>query len=319
MLSRRHLRVKVLQALYAFFKSDNDRLDVGEKHLFISIDKLYDLCIYQLSVLIEVVDFAKVRSEEAKHKHFPTKDDLNPNTKFVDNQFIKKLSCNRDYLRKSEALKINWADETEMIRKVYVKIKDSDEYAAYMNSGQSSFNEDKEFIIKVFKKHISKLDALVYFYEERSIYWADDYHTATSLVVKMINAFSEKSDEFLKLPNIFKTSDVEDDEDRAFTKRLFHKTILHSDEYDKLITEKTVNWEFDRIAAMDILILKMALAELFEFPSIPIKVTMNEYIELAKYFSTPKSSTFVNGILDKMISEYTAENKIKKTGRGLMQ
>jgi len=319
MLSRRQLRVKVLQSLYAFIQSDNDRLEVGEKKLFISIDKLYELCFWQLAILVEVVGFAKTRSEEAKLKHFPSENDLNPNTKFIDNLFIKKLINNREFQKQCDLYKINWSEETEMIRRLYVRIKDSNDYLDYMNSGESSFVEDSEFIIKAFKKHIIKSDSLRNFYEDQSIYWTDDYHNATSLVVKMINVITEDSDEYLKLPRIIKTSGDVDDEDRTFTKLLFHKTILKSEYYEKLITEKAVNWEFDRIASMDILILKMALAELLEFPSIPIKVTLNEYIELAKYFSTPKSSTFVNGILDKLISELNKEKKIEKTGRGLME
>ncbi len=319
MLSRRQLRVKVLQSLYAFIQSDNDRLEMGEKKLFISIDKLYELCFWQLAIIVEVVEFAKKRSEEAKLKHFPSEEDLNPNTKFIDNLFIKKLTDNRDFQKQCELYKVNWSDESEMIRRLYIRVKESKDYAEYMNSGDSSFVEDSEFIIKAFKKQIAKSDSLRNFYEDESIYWTDDYHNATSLVVKMINVISEELDEYLKLPRIIKTTGEVDDEDRTFTKLLFHKTILKSDYYEELITEKAVNWEFDRIASMDILILKMALAELLEFPSIPIKVTLNEYIELAKYFSTPKSSTFVNGILDKLISELNKGKKIKKSGRGLME
>jgi len=319
MLSRRQLRVKVLQSLYAFIQSDNDRLEVGEKKLFISIDKLYELCFWQLAILVEVAEFAKTRSEEAKLKHFPSANDLAPNTKFIDNLFIKKLIDNREFQKKCEFYKVNWSEEKEMIRRLYVRVIESKDYTEYMSSGESSFSEDKEFIIKTFKKHIAKSDSLRNYYEDQSIYWTDDYHNATSLVVKIINVISEDSDEYLKLPRIIKTTGEVDDEDRTFTKLLFHKTLLKSDYYEELITEKAVNWEFDRIASMDILILKMALAELLDFPSIPIKVTLNEYIELAKYFSTPKSSTFVNGILDKLIAELNKEKKIKKTGRGLME
>lgn len=319
MLSRRQLRIKVLQSLYAFIQSDNDRLEVGEKKLFISIDKLYELCFWQLSIIVEVANFARKRSEEAKLKHFPSEEDLNPNTKFINNSFIEKLTDNKDFQKQCELYKINWSDETEMIRRLYVRVKESKDYATYMNSGESSFVEDSEFIIKAFKKQIAKSESLRNFYEDESIYWTDDYHNATSLVVKMINVMDEESDEYLKFPRIIKTSGEIDDEDRTFTKLLFHKTLLKSDYYEELITKKVVNWEFERIASMDILILKMALAELLEFPSIPIKVTLNEYIELAKYFSTPKSSTFVNGILDKLISELNKEKKIKKSGRGLME
>ncbi|MBC34945.1 MAG: transcription antitermination factor NusB [Bacteroidetes bacterium] len=319
MLSRRQLRMKVLQALYGFFKSDNDRMDLGEKQLFVGINKLYELCFWQLAMILEVIDFAAVRIEENKRKHFPTEEDLNPNTKLIENSFIKMLRENRDFQRKVEAYKIFWGEESEMIRKIYMKIKDSNDYDLYMNSGNNSFDEDKEYIIKMFKKQIAKIDSLRHYYEDQSIYWTDDYHAVSSLVVKIINSFSENSDEFHVIPTIIKDEKEKLCEDKDFVKQLFRKTILNSDKYEKLITEKTVNWEFERIASMDILILKMALAELFEFTSIPVKVTLNEYIELAKYYSTPKSSVFVNGILDKLIAELTESKEIKKSGRGLMQ
>lgn len=318
MLSRRQLRMKVLQALYGFFKSDSDRMDLGEKQLFVSVNKLYELCFWQLAAIIEISEFAKVRLEESKLKHFPSAEDLNPNTKFVDNSFVKMLSENDSFQRKVAAYKVLWGDEKELIRKLYVRVKESKEYSAYMDSGIQSFEEDQEFIIKIFKKQISKHDTLRHYYEDLSIYWSDDYHSATSIVVKIINSFTQESDKFHSLPTIFKDESDEFCEDKDFLKQLYCKSILNSDKYEKLITDKTVNWEFDRIASMDIIILKMALAELFEFPSIPIKVTLNEYIELAKYFSTPKSSIFVNGILDKLIVELTASKEIKKAGRGLM-
>lgn len=318
MLSRRQLRMKVLQALYGFFKSDSDRIDLGEKQLFVSVNKLYELCFWQLAAIIEISEFAKVRLEESKLKHFPSAEDLNPNTKFVDNAFVKMLSENDSFKRKVAAYKVLWGEERELIRKLYVKVKESKEYSTYMSSGIQSFEEDQEFIIKIFKKQISKHDTLRHYYEDLSIYWSDDYHSATSIVVKIINSFSLESDKSHSLPTIFKDESNEFCEDKDFLKKLYRKSIIDSDKYEKLITDKTVNWDFDRIASMDILILKMALAELFEFPSIPIKVTLNEYIELAKYFSTPKSSIFVNGILDKLIADLTASKEIMKVGRGLM-
>jgi N utilization substance protein B len=265
-----------------------------------------------------VIEFAKIRTVEGKLKHFPTVEDLNPNTKFIENKFIQKLAENKVFQKRCENLKINWSDEKELIRKIYLHVKESKEYAEYMSSETSSFIEDREFIIQIFKKQISKFDSLKNYYEDLSIYWTDDYHTATSLVIKIMNVFTDDADEYLPLPLIIKTSGDSVDEDRQFTKDLFRKTILKSKEYDQIITDRAVNWEFERIASMDVLILKMALVELFEFSSIPVKVTMNEYIELAKYFSTPKSSTFVNGILDKLITEFTAKDRICKSGRGLM-
>lgn len=317
MLSRRHLRIKVVQALYAFFQSKNDRLDLGEKQLILSINKLYELYIHQLSFLVAINEFAVKRIEEAKKKHIPTEEDLNPNTKFINNRIFKQLASNKDFLKKEEIYKISWVDEREMLRKFFVEFKESHEYINYMNSDEDSYEEDKKLIIKLVKKRLSSFTNLESYYEDKNIYWVDDFHTANFLIIKTIQLFTEDQDEFKLLPAIYKSS-KEDNNDKDFIISLFRKTILKSEEYKKMIEEKAKNWEIDRIAIMDVLLLKMALAELFEFPSIPVKVTMNEYIELAKYFSTSKSSVFINGILDKLIESLKSENKIKKTGRGLM-
>ena len=318
MLSRRQLRIKVLQALYAFFQSNSDRMDFGEKQLFKSIEKIYELCFWQLSIVIEIIDFAKVRQEEAKHKHFPTAENLNPNTKFINNEFIENLRENRSFQKKYDTYKISWADEKEMIRRLYNAVIESKHYEKFMAEDSQSFETDKEFIILLMKKVISKSDSLKNYYEDLSIYWSDDYHSVTALVVKIINTFSKNSDEYHLLPKVYKTAIEGESEDVTFVKSLYRKTILNSDKLGGLIDEKTVNWDYDRIAIMDIIILKMALTELIEFKSVPVKVTLNEYIELSKYYSTPKSNVFVNGILDKLIAELSDSREIKKTGRGLM-
>lgn len=318
MLSRRQLRIKVLQALYAFFQSNSDRIDIGEKQLFKSIDKIYELCFWQLSIIIEIVEFSKGRLADAKQKHFPTAEDLNPSTKFIDNRFIEQLSNNRIYQKKFDQYKISWADQTEMIRKLYRSVIESSFYKEFKITESQSYHEDKEFIILLMKKILAKSDSLKQFYEDLSIYWSDDYHSVTALVIKMINSFNEDSDEFHLLPVIFKTAHDEGNEDVEFVKSLYRKTIVNSDKLETLIAEKTVNWDYDRIAIMDVIILKMALTELTEFKSVPIKVTLNEYIELSKYYSTPKSNVFVNGILDKLIADLSESRDIKKTGRGLM-
>ena len=319
MLSRRQLRIKVLQALYAFFLSLNDRVDLGEKELLRSLDKLYEIYIYQLSLLIAIVDFAKKRIEENKHKFLPTEKDLHPNTRFIDNQFYIQLSQNRDLEKNIEKLKISWVDQEDMIRKIYIDIRESKDYSDYLDAESTSYESDKEIFIKIIKKHITNSEILRFFYEEKSIYWSDDFYTTNQLVIKTIKSYHELWDESKKLPSLLKGPDIEKtNEDKSFLINLFRRTIVKSGEYEKLIEEKARNWEMDRIAVMDILLIKMALAELIEFPSIPIKVTLNEYIELAKMYSTPKSKIFVNGILDKLILDLKSENKIKKTGRGLL-
>lgn len=317
MLSRRHLRIKVVQALYAFFQSDNDRLDIGEKQLLLSIKKLYELYIQQLSFLVEVQKFAANRIEEGKKKHIPLEEDLNPNTKFIDNRIFKQISENKDFLKKENIFKVSWHEETEMIRKFFVKFRESNDYINYMESNENSYEEDKKIIIKLVKKHLNAFSLLENYYADKSIFWADDYYTGNFLLIKSLQSFVESHDEYTLLPSIYKSSN-DDNEDKDFVISLFRKTILKSSEYAKIINDSVKNWEMDRIAIMDVLLLKMALAEIFEFPSIPVKVTMNEYIELAKAFSTTKSGVFVNGILDKMIASFHDKNMIKKSGRGLM-
>ncbi len=319
MLSRRLLRIKVLQALYAHFVSENDRIDNGERQLLVSIEKLFDLFIYQFSLLVEVVDFARLRMEEAKTKFLPTPEELNPNTRFTDNRFIAQLINNRDYRRQVDLLKINWSEEDDLIRKLNNQIRDSEDYAKFLEQADN-YEADKDILIKIFHNIICQSEVLKSLYEEKSIYWADDFDTVTVLVQKTIKEIPEGWDEFELLPRVIEgEKEIDKNEDREFVKALFRKTILNSTEYDEIITRKAENWDFERIALMDIILLKMAIAELLEFPSIPVKVTLNEYIELSKNYSTPKSKVFINGILDNLISEFKAENRIQKKGRGLME
>jgi len=320
MLSRRHLRIKALQALYAYFITQNLDFVVGEKNMLKSTEKIYGLVAYQLSFLTELIKFAAMRSEEAKKKYFPTEEELNPNLKFLENSLIRQLSENRDFQRKANAYKINWIDEQEMVRKIFNEIRDSKTYKRYMTSGISSFTEDRNFILRIFKAFVAPSESLESFYEEMDIYWADDLDVANTLVLKIISGFKDNQDEFEPLPDLFSVEGKDDpEEDKKFLLQLYRKTIVKSKEFEKIIEEKASNWDLDRIALMDIILIKMALAEFMDFPSIPLKVTMNEYIELSKYYSTPKSRVFINGILDNLIIDLKKENKIIKTGRGLIE
>ena len=320
MLSRRHLRIKVLQALYAFTVSSNDRLDLGEKELLRSLDKLYEIYIYQLSLIIEIVNFARKRLEENKLKFFPTEDDLNPSNRFVENKLYEKLVNNIDFQDYIQKFKINWSDQEDMIRKFMTEIRESKEFKDYLSAPESSFEDDKEIFVKIYKKFLAKSEILQFYYEEKSIYWSDDFHASNLLAIKTIKSWEPSWDNRVKLPLFFiDGSSGKDDEDKEFIVNLFRKTILRSDEYDKLIDDKVKNWEMDRIAIMDVLLIKMALVEILESPFIPVKVTLNEYIELAKSYSTPKSKIFVNGILDKLVVDLKNQKKIIKTGRGLME
>lgn len=317
MLSRRHLRIKVLQAIYAFIQSDSGDLKKGEKDLLLSIEKIRELIIYQLSFLLEIKDFAANRIVESKKKFFPTEEDLNPNMRFVENKLLLQIEDNRAYRKLHDKLKINWADEQSAVRKAYLALKDKAFFQKHMEQ-ESSYEQDRDLLIKIVKKVMADFELLEYYYESKSIYWAfDSYHTGNMMLMKYLKSMKETDDEYATIPEIFTAED--EGEDRKFMIQLFHKTILSSEEYEGLIDEKAKNWELDRIALMDTILIKMALAELTEFPSIPIKVTLNEYIDISKYYSSSKSKSFINGILDKLIVDLKEKNQIKKTGRGLLE
>ncbi len=318
MLSRRYLRIKVLQAAYAFFQAGNDDLAKGEKQLLLSIDKIHELIVYQLSFLIEIKDFSRIRMEESKKKFFPTEEDLNPNLKFIENRALKQIEDNREYRKMHKRLKINWSEEQGMVRKAYLTIKESGYYQKYLEQAEDSFAHDRDILARILKKTLIGFELLEYYYENKSIYWAfDTYQIANLLLMKLLKSLESSDDEYEAFPEILGMGLKE--EDRAFMLGLFHKTILNSDQYAELIDDKAKNWDLDRIAMMDTILIKMALAELLEFPSIPVKVTLNEYIDTSKDYSAAKRKVFSNGVLDKWIIDLKEKNKIKKTGRGLME
>ena len=267
MLSRRHIRIKVMQALYAFFQSKNDRVDLSEKQMLKSINEIYDLFIYQLSFLTEFFDFSEKRINEAKNKFFPTQEELNPNTKFIDNKIINQLRQNVDLQKNISRLKINWSNEEEMIRKLFLQFKDSNSYINYLNSDDNSYNAAKQIIISLIKNNIAEFDALQFYYEDKNIHWSDDYYTVLVLLVNIIKSYNENWDEFHTLPGIYKDSiGLKSSEDKKMAIDIFRKTIVHSSKFDELITAKAKNWEYDRIAKLDIIIIKMAISEFIEFP-----------------------------------------------------
>lgn len=318
MLNRRHIRIKVLQALYAAIQSDETDVYNGQKKLMEKFDKIFDLAIYQISFFEEIRDFAENRIEEAKKKNYPTQEDLNPNTRFIDNRLLIQISDNRDYQKRYDDLAINWSTEPDMIRKVYFKMLESELYQDYMADDESSFKLDKEFAIDVFESVILPHENLYAFFEEKNINWADDYNLAAEVVMMIFGAYKPGWDENRKLPTLFKDDLEEVSQDRAFAKELFKLVIDEREKYDELIKPKIKNWEMDRLATIDKILIEMALAEVLNMPTIPVKVSLNEYIEMSKYFSTPKSKVFINGILDHIIADLKTEGKINKQGRGLV-
>jgi len=322
MLNRRFLRIKTMQSLYAFFQSENDNITNGERELLKNINKIYDLYLYQLSLLVEIVSLAERTTDDAKLKRLPTKEDINPNNKFINNRFIKHIATNVFFLKETHNRLISWSNEPELVKKIYNTIKVTDEYKAYMDSAKHTYAGDKEIIQRLYKNYIGDFPDLLHFYEEKSIFWYDDIEIAHLMVLKTFKIFNEKSDDTSLLAPLFDDAPVGEDilsEDRKFMIDLFRKTIVNNKKFEQLVSEKAKNWEVERIAMIDILLMKMALCEITEFPTIPIKVTMNEYIELSKIYSSAKSKVFINGILDKMAAELNKQGLIKKIGRGLIE
>lgn len=316
MLNRRHLRIKVLQILYAFFQSeDNDPLK-AEKELFRSINKMYELYLYFLLTFEELTSFAEQQIEDRQKKINPTASDLEPVRNFVDNPIFKHFAQNIELRKKSEELKINWggAVKHDLMRKLFLHISKTETYIEYMNQISVDFEEHKKFALTIFKTDIANFGLLHDFFENESIYWLDDIDLICSMVLKTIKSIEPKMNSNEEILPLYK----DEEDEREFVKALIRKTIKNDESNSVLIDELTQNWELDRIAKMDIILLKMAITELTELPSIPKKVTLNEYIEISKYYSTPKSQVFINGILDKAVEHLDKQGKLKKTGRGLI-
>lgn len=306
--------MKVMQALYAFFQSDNKDLNKAEKELIAGINKIYDLYVYLLTLLIELRHQAERIVADAKNKRLPTESDLNPSTRFIDNAIVKQLTESTQLKREVSARKITWQTDDELVRKILSGIKLSNEYQQYMSLPATTYQTDKQFIIDSYKNCIADQDLLEHYFEEKSIYWIDDLRLANYGVIKTIEGMNEKQQADFSLMSLYK----DEEEDKKFVIDLFRKTIVHEKELEKVVSGKTQNWEVERIAMMDILLMKMAITEMLHFESIPVKVTLNEYIELSKMYSSPKSKIFINGILDKLVQDFKRDSKLMKSGRGLM-
>lgn len=313
MISRRLLRIKALIAFYAFNRKKGDNLDEAEKELQFGIKKSYDLYHFLLLLVIEIVDVADDKIEIARNKKIATEEDLNPNTRLIDNRLVKQLRENRALRNYRNTSKLEWNSFSEIPKTYYNNLIKWDAYSEYMNSDSESYSVDKKFIIKVFGELLRKSESLENALEELSIYWNDDLDFTSAMVEKTLRQFKETSTADHALMTMYRS-----DADEAFVKSLLRKSILHFDENNAIIDHNTTNWEIERIALMDTLVMQLAITEIIEFPEIPVKVTLNEYIEIAKYYCTSKSSTFVNGILDKIVREMRKKSKFKKIGRGLI-
>ena len=307
MINRVLIRLKIVQIIYAYYQNGGKNLDTAEKELFFCLSKAYDLYNYLLLLMVEVTRYAGKRLDAAKHKLAPTPEDLNPNTKFVDNRFIAQLEINQQLNQFASSQKKTWENEGDFIKRLWEQIADSDIYKEYMASEEASYEEDREFWRKIYKKIIFNNEALDAVLEDQSLYWNDDKEIVDTFVLKTIKRFDPKNAEKQPLLPEFK-----DEEDQDFARRLFRRTILNADYYRHLISENSKNWDLNRVAVMDVIIMQIALAEILSFPNIPVSVSLNEYVEIAKLYSTPKSGAFINGTLDGIVNQLKKESKLTK-------
>lgn len=307
MINRVLIRLKIVQIVYAYYQNGGKNLDTAEKELFFSLSKAYDLYNYLMLLMVEVTKQANKRLNAAKNKLVPTKEELFPNTKFVENRFIAQLEVNKQLLEFTNNQKKTWENEADFVKSLCDKILESDIYKEYMASGTSSYEEDRELWRKIYKNIIFNNADLDQVLEDQSLYWNDDKEIVDTFVLKTIKRFEEKNGPRQELLPEFK-----DDEDQDFARRLFRRAILNADYYRHLISENTKNWDLDRVAFMDVIIMQIALAEILSFPNIPVSVSLNEYVEIAKLYSTPKSGGFINGTLDGIVNSLKKENKLTK-------
>lgn len=313
MLNRRHIRVKVMQTIYAMGCKENNNLQVESKFVNESIAQVYNLYLLMLDMMVEVHAFAKAHSEKHAKKILATEEEKNPNEKFLSNEVLEKLSSNsllQDELDKRK-LK-NWRMDDEYVAIIFNELIASKLYESYMNDPDSGFKNAKTFVIKWYTELIAPNDKLYDYIEDSRLTWLDDLPIVNMTILKRLQKVKPNSPESLFLPSLFKNED-----DRTFSVDLLERTVTNNEFLNTEIESNTPNWDKDRIADVDLVLIKMALCEFLKFPSIPVKATINEYLEISKEYSTPKSSIFINGILDKLVKEYQNANKFKKEGRGL--
>lgn len=313
MLNRRHIRVKVMQTIYALRTRGSFNLDTEGKFVTTSMEEMYNLYLLMLDLMVEVHAFAKAEQEKISKKILATEEEKNPNTRFLHNEVLVKLSNNKSLTEEIAKRKLkNWRTNDEYVQVIYNEIVASDLYKSYMTMESCDFKGDKKFLAQAYAEIIAPNDKLYDYVEDSRLTWTDDLPMVNMAVLKRLQKIKPQSPESLLLPNLFKN-----DEDKTYAIDLLDRTLANDDFLAQEISENTPNWDQERIADVDMVLIKMALCEFLKFPTIPIKVTINEYLEIAKEYSTPKSSIFINGILDRLVKQYEQDKKLKKEGRGL--
>ncbi len=307
MINRILIRIRVIQIVYAWYQNRDKDLNQVERELLLGLQKSYDLYYYLLQLMIEITDLHEERVNTKKNKFLPTHEDLNPNMHIINNQFISQLRNNSMFVSYIANRPMSWELNQNFARGILDKIIESDTYKEYAELAKPTYNDDKEFWRKSFRTFIHRNEELDDILEDESIFWNDDIEIVQSFVLKTIKQFNKTAGEdFILLPMF------NDDEDRDYATTLLRETLANGQKYREMIAKNADNWDFERIAFMDVVIMQVAVAELYKFENIPIRVTLNEYIDLAKSYSTPKSSTFINGVLDAIVTEMKKDKTIFK-------
>lgn len=314
MLNRRHIRIKVMQSLYAYQGSESDDFSKEERFLLMSLDSMYDLYLSILALLTELQKKSKDYNIKVKNTHLSNASRESSAIKFEKNKVLLQITNNAQLQNAIAKRKLNfWDLDFEYVDMLFKAIKKSALYKDYVRDDAEDYNKDKQFIVELYATIIATDEKLYEYFEDKRLTWIDDLPTVNTVLVKLLKKINPRSPETYLLPNLYR-----DEEDREFGKELFKKTLLNSSVFSAEIADKTKNWDAERLASIDGVLLKMALCEFQKFPSIPHKVTINECLEIAKEYSTPKSSVFINGILDRLVKEYQAQGLYPKSGRGLM-
>ena len=307
MINRVLIRLKVIQVVYAYYQNGGKNLEAAEKELFYSMSKAYDLYKYLLLLMIEVTQFADRRIDNRRNKLRPTEEDLNPNTRFIDNAFMAQLMQNTQLEEFRANQKRTWDDEGDFVKHLFERIEETKAYQEYMAKETLTYEDDRELWRKLYRSTIAQNDEIDEILEEQSLYWNDDKAIVDTFILKTIKRFEPENGAEQELMPEYK-----DDEDKEFARKLLRTAITGADAYRKLMENNAKNWDMERFAFMDILIMQVALAEIMAFPSIPTSVSLNEYVEIAKMYSKPKSGGFINGMLDSIVNQLKSENKLNK-------
>ncbi len=307
MINRVLIRLKVIQVVYAYYQNEGKNVEATEKELFYSLSKAYDLYNYLLLLMVEVTRFADRRIDNRRHKLRPTHEDLNPNTRFIDNAFMAQLTVNKQLEEFCKNQKRTWDDEGDFVKRLFEQIEASNIYQEYMAKEALTYEDDRELWRKLYRTFIAQNDDIDELLEEQSLYWNDDKAIVDTFVLKTIKHFDPEKGAGQELLPEYKS-----DDDKDFARKLLHNAINNAEVYRKLMEQNAKNWNMERLAFMDILIMQVALAEILSFPTIPVSVSLNEYVEVAKMYSTPKSGSFINGMLDTIVNQLKKENKLRK-------